>query len=236
MCCAHDGVQESIAAVALIAIFDAGKRPAIFLAVCCALLDGESIAILVVAAGQGFGGSSIIGATNILEVAYFVTKLRKLSDDTIGVRYEIENRLDRTNILRSTKRSTSWRIASREYLEQAFDGLIHKRWLFWAVLVEERVEGLVQWWALLYISIVDCSSGAHALSNGILKDFGIPAIQEISMEAVAGGITIGEDEVATLLLPNVVDRVDDLNEQMRHNLRMRRRADTGIDTAHISSV
>lgn len=56
------------------------------------------------------------------------------------------------------------------------------------------------------------------------------------MESVTGSVTIREDKVATLLLVDVVDRVDDLEEKMRKQFRMRWGTDANVNTGHVGDV
>ena len=230
------GLEECIATVALIAVRNASVGPSILLAEGCALLDGQAVPVLVEVSSKGLGCTLIIGTTDVFEVAIHVPWLRSSSNDIVGIENGIEFRLHGTDVLRGTKRPAGGRVATRKDFEQPLDSLVDERRLFRAVLVEERIKGFLQRRALLDISIVDCPAGAHALLNRICEHLRIPAVEEISMEPVACCVTVGENEVASFLLTNIIDGVNHLDKQMWEDLRMSWWTDPGIDAIHVRGM
>ena len=113
--------------------------------------------------------------------------------------------------------------------------LVDERRLLRAIFVEEGIERRVERWACINTSAVG-GVAAHALFDTCVECAHIPAVKEIAVEAVASGVTVGEDEISAFLLPYIVDGVDNLEEQMRNVVWMCRWANTCIDSRHVGSM
>jgi hypothetical protein len=131
--------------------------------------------------------------------------------------------------------STGRLVATGKYTYEAMDSFLNLELLLGAVLTCVWVDRGLQWRAKTNLTVVGGVS-AHALVLGDSEHIHIPAVQEITVEAVASCVTLRKHEYAAILLRSHVEKVNDLEEQLGQLYWMIRKAHTIIHAREIGHM